>query len=249
MNNTIWALSFFIFGYVINMFYITVLYHRGLTHGAVKLGPALHKILYFTGTWITGLDPKSWATMHRFHHKYSDTKADPHSPRYSGVMGIWMAQYKSYLKYMNHLITKDSEEVNKLTEDMNMDVSWINRHNLSWLPYIIHILIAIGIWQIFNSLLIGTAYGLGIMSHPFQGWMVNALAHKYGSRNFNTTDDSRNNTLVGYFVFGEGYQNNHHYSPQSAKFSVKKSELDLGYLMVVIAEKLGMLQITKNSIT
>jgi len=82
------------------------------------------------------------------------------------------------------------------------------------------------------------------MSHPLQGWMVNALAHTYGSRNFETTDDSKNNTLVGYFVFGEGYQNNHHHSPQSAKFSVRPTEIDLGYVMVKVAEKCGILKVT-----
>ena len=246
MNTLLWTLGFFIFGYVLNMFYITVLYHRALTHGAVKLHPALHKILYATGTWITGLDPKSWATMHRFHHKYSDTATDPHSPSHAGVMGVWIAQYKSYLKYMDHLIKKDSDEVNKLSEDMNMDVSWLNRKNLSWLPYIIHVIIALVIWQSFESFIIGAAYWFGIMSHPLQGWMVNALAHKYGGRNFDTPDDSRNNTLVGYFVFGEGYQNNHHHSPQNAKFSVKSSEIDMGYAMVVIAQKFGLLKITQT---
>jgi stearoyl-CoA desaturase (delta-9 desaturase) len=248
METLLWSLGFFIFGYVLNMFYITVLYHRGLTHGAVQLHPALHKLLSLTGTWITGLDPKSWATMHRFHHKYSDTITDPHSPTHAGVMGVWVAQYKSYLKYMNHLIKKDSDEVNTLSADMNMEVSWLNRKNLSWLPYIIHIIIAVIIWQGLNSFVIGAAYWFGIMSHPLQGWMVNALAHKYGGRNFNTPDDSRNNLFVGYFVFGEGYQNNHHHSPQSAKFSVKTWELDLGYFMVIVAEKFGMLKVTPSKL-
>lgn len=161
MEIALLSLGFFLFGYTLNMFYITVLYHRGLTHGAVELHPALHKVLYVSGTWITGLDPKSWATMHRFHHKYSDTVSDPHSPTHAGVMGVWVAQYRSYLKYMNHLIKKDSDEVNKISADMNMDVSWLNRKNLSWLPYIIHIILTVIIWKNFDSLMIGAAYWFG----------------------------------------------------------------------------------------
>ena len=58
---------------------------------------------------------------------------------------------------------------------------------------------------------IGFGYFFGIMSHPLQGWMVNALAHKYGGRNFNSSDDSRNNHFVALVAFGEGFQNNHHH--------------------------------------
>ena len=86
---------------------------------------------------------------------------------------------------------------------------------------------------------------MGIMGHPFQGWLVNALAHRYGKRNFSTNDESTNNTLVGLFVFGEGYQNNHHHAPHSAKFSVKWNEIDFGYTMCLIAEVFGLLKINR----
>jgi len=88
----------------------------------------------------------------------------------------------------------------------------------------------------------GAAYWLGIMSHPVQGWMVNAFGHAYGYRTFDTPDHSRNNTLVAWLVFGEGYQNNHHHAPTSPKFSVLPGEIDLGYLLCRGAVRLGMIE-------
>src|SRR5262252_6756655 len=70
----------FLAAYLLNIFYITVLYHRGLTHGAVRLRPFTRNLLIHTGNWVTGLDPKGWACMHRLHHMHSDTALDPHRP-------------------------------------------------------------------------------------------------------------------------------------------------------------------------
>jgi stearoyl-CoA desaturase (delta-9 desaturase) len=72
---------------------------------------------------------------------------------------------------------------------------------------------------------------------------VNALAHKYGYRNFEVADQSRNNTFVAWFVFGEGYQNNHHAHPESAKFSFRPLEIDSGYAMVWAAQALRLLEV------
>ncbi len=239
------ALMLFGFGYVLNMFYITVLYHRGLTHKSVILGPKMMKWLSATGIWVTGLDPKGWATMHRLHHLYSDTVKDPHSPVHQGVLGVWVGQYKGYRDTLYKLMSKNDQEINKAVSDIPFDISRISRAGLSNLPYVIHGLVALALWFLTGYFLIAAAYFFGIMGHPVQGWMVNALAHKYGGRNFETSDQSRNNFFVALFVFGEGFQNNHHALPMSAKFSVKKTEVDFGYTMCLIGEKLGLFKIAR----
>jgi stearoyl-CoA desaturase (delta-9 desaturase) len=237
----------FLFGYTLNMFYISVLYHRGLTHQAVTLGPFLQGLLKKTGVWMTGLDPKTWACMHRIHHTYADTERDPHSPRNWGVWGVWVGQYKSYLNIQKQLLLKNLDYT-KLVHDIPFDVSGVLKKNRSWLPYILHGLVAVGLYGISGSFLIGLGYFLGLMSHPFQGWLVNALAHRYGHRNFSTQDESTNNSWVGLLVFGEGYQNNHHQFPHRAKFSVKWYEFDAGYVMCVLSEKLGLLKINQGKV-
>jgi stearoyl-CoA desaturase (delta-9 desaturase) len=230
------SIGLFLAGYLLNMFTITVFYHRVVTHRAVTLSSGLFKFLTAAGPWLTGLDPKSWACVHRVHHLQSDQKGDPHSPIQVGVMGVWLAQYRSYLYYMQRMIRKDDEVLNQLMSDVSFDVSAVNRLGLSNLPYALHFLIGFLIAWFFRLPWAGAAYVAGIMSHPVQGWMVNALSHRYGYRNFETNDHSRNNLWVAAIAFGEGFQNNHHAQPQSAKFSKRFWEFDPGYGLCVIAK-------------
>lgn len=245
MENIFIALAIFCFGYILNMFYITVLYHRALSHKAILLGPKMMKWLGATGIWVTGLEPKAWSAMHRLHHKHSDKDLDPHSPSNLGLMGVWVGQYRVYKELVNKLITKEDHDLNQLVVDIPFDISALNKRNLSTLPYFVHGLLGIILGYVLNSPIIGVAYFLGIMSHPLQGWMVNALAHRFGGRNFEIDDDSRNNLFVAYFVFGEGLQNNHHAHPLRANFAHKKLELDMGYWMCLVAERFQLLKINR----
>lgn len=234
----------FLLGYIINMFYITVLYHRGLTHKAVELSPFAIKWTAATGIWMTGIDPKSWVCMHRLHHDHSDTEHDPHSPVHRGIFGVGMAQLKYYEKTLIGLIKRNPLYTN-VVKDLDFSVSSLNKKGLWWVPYVLHLAIAVLISFLFQSWAPGFFYWLGIMSHPIQGWLVNSLAHRFGYRNFKTEDNSRNNTLVAWFVAGEGYQNNHHAKPQSAKFSEKWYEFDAGYIMCKMAAGVGLLRFPK----
>src|SRR5262249_14866057 len=130
--------------------------------------------------------------------------------------------------------------------DLDFDVNWLNRKGLWGLPYLFHAVVGVAIGALGHAWLLGAAYFLGMMSHPIQGWMVNALAHRFGYRTFDTPDDSRNNTLVALLVSGEGYQNNHHYRPRSAKFSVKPAEVDLGWYLCRASQALGLLDIVPS---
>ncbi|RYZ64872.1 MAG: hypothetical protein EOP09_15240 [Proteobacteria bacterium] len=75
--------------------------------------------------------------------------------------------------------------------------------------------------------------------------MVNSFAHRYGYRNFEVGDHSQNNTMVAWLVMGEGYQNNHHAKPLSPRFSHQWYEIDLGYGMCIVAEKMRLLKMRK----
>ena len=80
-----------------------------------------------------------------------------------------------------------------------------------------------------------------MMSHPFEGWLVNSLGHAVGYRNFDTADQSRNNTWVAWYALGEGLQNNHHHNPGRANFAVAKGEVDLGYYICRALVAMGLL--------
>ncbi len=233
----------FAVGYLLNITYITVFYHRGLAHGAVELSPVARWLAVHTGSWVTGLDPKGWAVMHRLHHTYSDTAKDPHSPTHYGIFGVMMAQLNSYKRVLRGLMRNDPE-ITAVAQDLDFPVNVLNRKRLWLLPYLLHVGIWVGIGIGFDAWMLGYAYFLGIMSHPIQGWMVNSLGHAIGYRNFKTSDDSRNNTLVAYLVMGEGYQNNHHRFPRSPKFSVKWFEIDPGFGLCHVLQFLGLIKIT-----
>ena len=86
---------------------------------------------------------------------------------------------------------------------------------------------------------------LGIMSHPVQGWIVNSFGHAVGSRNFDTPDNSRNDHVGAWLIWGEGLQNNHHAYPGSAKFSYHWWEADFGWLVARTLERVGAVRVNR----
>lgn len=236
------CLGVFAVAYLINATYISVFYHRGLAHGAVELRPWLQQFVAKTGIWVTGIDPKAWACMHRLHHEHSDTPQDPHSPLHAGILGVAIAQLRSYERILVQLLKK-RPEVTDLVGDLPFNVSWPNRNRVWWLPYALHTAIAVGLGVGLHAWLLGFCLFTGLMSHPVEGWLVNSFAHAVGYRNFETPDNSRNNTLIALLVMGEGYQNNHHQHPASPKFALRAGEIDLGYSVCQILRALNLLTI------
>lgn len=232
----------FAFTYCLNMTYISIFYHRGFTHEGIKINPAFQRFIISSGSWITGIDLKAWACMHRMHHMYSDTAKDPHSPKRWGLFGTMLGQLHSYNATLRGLI-KGKPEYTSIVKDLDFDVSFLNRTRLWYLPYVLHVAVWLTCGFVFNAWLLGYAYFVGMMSHPVQGWLVNALGHAMGYRNFQVNDDSRNNTLVAWLCFGEGYQNNHHRFPKSAKFSVRWFEFDFGWHVARLLAAFGLVEI------
>ena len=231
----------FLFGYTLSALVITVGYHRGLAHDAVTLHPAARRFIVLFGNWITGLDPKGWSVMHRRHHAFSDTERDPHSPVNVGLVGILFEQLRSYERVLVGL-ARGEAEYTQYAEGLDFELSWLNRHGLWWLPYAFHVACGVGIGFAVSPW-IGLAWALGIMSHPLQGGMVNALGHSVGGRNFDIDDRSTNNLVAAVLIAGEGYQNNHHAFPDSAKFSFRPWEVDWGFGACLVMEGLGLLRV------
>jgi stearoyl-CoA desaturase (Delta-9 desaturase) len=232
----------FLAGYAVNTTVITVFYHRGLAHRAVRWSPRVEDWIARYGIWLTGLDAKGWVCMHRMHHAFSDTERDPHSPQYQGLFGVYLGQLKSYERVLRALARGD-EAVVRHVRDLTFKTSWLNRHHLWLLPYALHLAIGLVLAIPSGSWLLGAAYFVGIMSHPIQGWIVNSLGHAVGHRNFDTPDNSRNNAFAAWLIMGEGLQNNHHRYPSSARFSYLPSEPDGGWILVQGLASLGVLTV------
>lgn len=233
----------FLIAYLLNVLTVTIGYHRAFAHKGVQLHPALKRLLIVGGNWLTGLDPKAWVVMHRLHHEHSDTPEDPHSPSNVGLLGIGMEQLRSYKRVIIGLL-KRKPEYTRYAKDLDFELSVLNRKGLWWLPYAMHAAIGLALCVTVGWVM-GAAYYFGMMSHPIQGGIVNSLGHAVGGRNFETKDNSRNNHLAAWLIFGEGFQNNHHAYPGSAKFSHRRHEIDLGYVTCVLMEKLGLAEINR----
>ena len=247
MNQWLIASLIFLVAYTINLFFISIVYHRSLAHGGIVLHPLLRKFALTAGVWIVGIDPVAWSCMHRLHHKYSDTARDPHSPTQHNAPGLLLAQLRSYEKIIRRLMINDPKYV-EVIADLETPVHFLYRKGLWFLPYTIHAAIALTLGFLTMSPVIALGYFLGMMSHPVQGWMVNYFGHHSGYRNFDLDDKSTNCTLVGWFVFGEGYQNNHHRFPDSAKFSVKWFEVDPGYGLAQVLKVVGLVRIPQDEV-
>jgi len=241
------CLGVFLAAYLVNAIMITIFYHRGLAHRAVTLRPWARALAIHGGIWCTGLDPKGWACMHRRHHAHSDTERDPHSPVHLGMWGVLFGQLRSYERTLVGLV-RGEKAYTRQVEDLDFPVHWLNRKRIWFLPYVVHAAIALAIAVPTGMWLLAAAYYVGIMSHPVEGWIVNTLGHAVGGRNFDTDDNSRNNHFAAWLIFGEGFQNNHHRYATSAKFSYQWWELDIGYGFCQLLEKLGALEIRRETL-
>jgi len=230
------------------MTYMSVFFHRAFTHQGITLSPWLRKFVIHTSSWVTGLDLKGWVCMHRMHHAFVDTEKDPHSPVFFGVAGVFLAQHHSFQKTLLGLHGK-RRTYTSYVEDLDFPVSILNRKKWFWLfPLSLHLGIGFLIGYALSMPLMGVAYFMGMISHPIQGWIVNSICHRYGYRNYATSDASKNNTLAGLFLIGEGYHNNHHQHPSSAKFSRRWFEFDLGYAICLGLQFFGWAKINKSTI-
>ncbi len=232
----------FVAAVLVNTAMISVGYHRGLAHRAIRWSPRVERFVATYGIWFTGLDPKGWVCMHRMHHAFSDTPRDPHSPANLGKFGVLIGQLKSYERILVGLARGNTEYTRHVT-DLEFPVNWLNRRRMWLAPYLFHIALSVVFAMFTDMWLLAAAYYFGIMSHPVEGWIVNAFGHSVGDRNWDTPDDSTNNLFAAWAILGEGLQNNHHRYPSSARFSYRPHEPDGGWRLVQLFEKLGWLTV------
>src|SRR5579872_7449918 len=182
-------------------------YHRLLTHRAYKTPKWVEYFLTVCATLALEGGPIFWVATHRIHHQFSDREGDPHSPR----DGKWWAHVGWILvgKAMHHDTTTLARYVPDLAKD-RFHV-WLTKFH--WVPLTVLglALLALGGWNyVLWGIFLRTTVGLHAT------WLVNSATHLWGSRRFNTRDDSRNSWWVAALSFGEGWHNNHHAHPASA---------------------------------
>lgn len=206
-------------------------YHRLLTHRSYKTPKWVEYVLTVCGTLALEGGPIFWVAVHRVHHQNTDKEGDPHSPRDGG---LWA--------HMGWIMTgqtmhSGSAELLPYVPDLRKDKFqvWISRWHWVPLTALGGILLVFGGWQfVMWGIFLRTVIGLHFT------WLVNSATHMWGSQRFLTGDTSKNSFWVALLTFGEGWHNNHHAQPQSARHGFAWYEFDLNWCGISALRMLGL---------
>jgi stearoyl-CoA desaturase (delta-9 desaturase) len=238
---TIVDITLFAVFYVIQMFGVSMGYHRYLAHKAFKTSRFFRSMLLIAGSMAAQGPLLFWVTTHRRHHTYSDKPGDPHSPNLhgKGLKGLWYA-------HMPWMLAPDMSSWSFFAKDVLRDRSlfFYNQTYLVWVlvglaaPALIGGLVTqswIGAW---SGFICGGLARIFIANQC--AWAVGSICHRFGGRPFNNNDHSTNNWLVAALTFGEGLQNNHHAFPSWYRHGVHWYEPDLSGWVLTWLGKLGV---------
>jgi fatty-acid desaturase len=206
-------------------------YHRLLTHRGYRTPKLVEYFLTACGTLAMEGGAINWVATHRIHHSHTDIAGDPHTPR----DGRWWSHMGWILRGTAQ--QHDEAVLWKYAPDLMKDRFHVVLNRIFYVPLIVSgvILFAFGGWSMLMwGVFFRVTFGLQVT------WLVNSATHMWGSRRFDTDDDSTNNWWVALLTFGEGWHNNHHAHPRSARHGLAWYELDLNWMGIVALKWLGL---------
>jgi fatty-acid desaturase len=206
-------------------------YHRLLTHRGYKTPKWVEYFLTTCGTLALEGGPIFWVATHRIHHQFTDKEGDPHSPR----DGKWWSHMGWILT--GQAMHQSTTELSPYVPDLRKDKYHVWLSKWHWIPLTtlgIAILFTLG-WQ---AVLWGIFLRVTIGLHAT--WLVNSATHLWGTKRYETGDDSTNNFLIAILTFGEGWHNNHHAHPTSARHGLTWWEVDLNWYGIQALRALGL---------
>jgi stearoyl-CoA desaturase (delta-9 desaturase) len=215
--------------YVLRMFAITGFYHRYFSHRAFRTSRALQFVFAVLGASAVQRGPLWWASQHRHHHAHSDGPQDTHSPRQHGF--LWA--HSGWFMARENFATRE-----RLVRDFAKypELRFLDRYDALVPLLLAALLYALGGAQL---LVWGFCVSTVLLAHAT--FTVNSLAHTLGSRRYATRDTSRNNWWLAVLTFGEGWHNNHHHYPGSARQGFYWWEVDLTWYGLRLLEALGLI--------
>lgn len=235
-------------GYLLTGAGITIGYHRLLAHRSFQTFPVVRVVLMVLGALAVQKSPIEWCAVHRKHHATSDEPGDPHSPHAHPAgprhpLRGFLHAHVGWI-FTGHLVSSDAERYapdllrDPLAVFIQRTWAWL------WLP------LAFVIPMVVSWSLTGTAAGV-LMGFLWGGCMrlflvhhvtfsTNSICHLFGSRPFRTGDESRNNFLCGVVSGGEGFHNNHHAFPTSARHGLEWWQIDASWYVIWILRELRL---------
>ena len=235
---------FFIGHWLLSVFCQTFFLHRYAAHRQFTMSHRWERFFYFA-TWLTQgasfLSPRAYAILHREHHAFSDTKRDPHSPRFHKSPLSMMLQTKN--RY-DDLVYRRVEPEARFASDCP---EWkaLERVGNKW-PVRISFGLAYTLFYVAfaPSVFYFALLPFHFMMGPIHGAIVNWCGHSYGYRNFDNRDLSRNTLPFDFLTLGELFQNNHHKAVMAPNFAVRWFEIDPAYLVIRTFAAIGIIQFT-----
>lgn len=218
---------------------VTLGFHRLLTHSSFQTWKPIRYLLALIGGFAGEGDVIEWVANHRQHHAHSDQEGDPHTPH----DGSWWA----HMWWLCWTFPHDAQvrHQKRWAPDLMKDpgMIWIGR---LFLPSQIALGLAIlgagyalGGWPMAISFLVWGVF-VRMVAVLHVTWFVNSASHMWGYRNYETTDDSRNNWWVAILAYGEGWHNNHHAWPRMAPHGHRWWEFDLTYCIIRLMQWTGL---------
>ncbi|HMX05303.1 MAG TPA: acyl-CoA desaturase [Chitinophagales bacterium] len=238
---------FFAIHWYLSLFSQTFFLHRYAAHSMFRMNPFWEKSFYLF-TWITQgssyLSPYAYGILHRLHHAFADTEQDPHSPKYT--KGIFPLMHKTKQIYSD--INSDTFPVDEkykknlpmwrsfdhFASSMIVRLLWVAAYFVFYLTFATHW----WMWLLFP---------ITVLMGPVHGAIINYFAHKFGYRNFQVEDTSKNFLPVDVLMMGESYHNNHHKFGSRPNFGVRWFELDPTYPLIKILHALHIIRLNKET--
>ncbi len=237
-------LLFFVLHWQLSVFFQTFFLHRYGAHRQFTMSKGWERF-FLLCTYVTQgssfLSPRGYAILHRMHHAYSDTEKDPHSPLFYGNAGsLMLATKKKYDDFAYRRVEPeprfaaglpDWPALERLGQSWAMRLLWIAAYTLFYVHFATHA------WMF---ALLPFHFVMG----PVHGAIVNWCGHKYGYKNFDNGDASRNTLIFDFLTLGELFQNNHHKFAMSPNFAVRRFEVDPAYLAMRLFDALGIIDMS-----
>jgi stearoyl-CoA desaturase (delta-9 desaturase) len=233
------------FMYTLTGLGVTVGLHRLFGHRSFETGPRMQALFAITGIMALQGNVTGWVACHRRHHRYSDQPGDPHSPVkiHGGTLGAIRALF---FVHVSRLFLAEDTAVEVYASDMckNATIQRVDRLALVWIfltlaiPAMAGWIFSGGISGALTAMLWGGPVRIFFGQHV--GSCVNSLCHMFGQVDYDTGDASKNNAWIGIAAFGEGWHNNHHAFPASARQGLRWWQLDLSYVVIRTLAALGL---------